>query len=268
MGTVTQHAAKSVLRRKQNGNEKAVTNDGSYSNSARNFVRDVVVRKQSRVIHRIDARTRIERVGFWLVACPRETCVSQPRESFYPYNERMANESAIIVPVGEAEPIVAPLRLQHDKSARLGVPAHITLLYPFLPPHFAESETENLTKLFSAIPAFEFSLIEVRRFPQTAYLHPNEPQRFTEIVRKLLERWPDCRPYNGAYSDIIPHLTVADCADAQTLDMVQEYLLKHLPIACLGKEAWLLFSNDIGFWSRKACFRLGTFQGVRSHETR
>ncbi len=169
----------------------------------------------------------------------------------------MPNESAIIVPVGEAEPIVAPLRLQHDGSARLGVPAHITLLYPFLPPRFAESEIENLVELFSAIPVFEFSLIEVCRFPRTAYLHPNEPQRFTEIVKKLLETWPDCRPYNGAFADIIPHLTVADDADAQTLDMVQERLLKHLPIACVVREAWLLFSNDIGLWSRKACFPLG-----------
>ena len=169
----------------------------------------------------------------------------------------MPNESAIIVPVGEAEPTVAPLRLQYDRSARLGVPAHITLLYPFLPPRFAESEIENLAELFGAIPVFEFSLIEVRRFPRTAYLHPNEPRRFTEIVNKLLERWPDCRPYSGVFADIIPHLTVADDADAQTLDVVEEHLLKHLPITCLVKETWLLFSDDIGLWSRKACFRLG-----------
>ena len=169
----------------------------------------------------------------------------------------MTNESAIIMPVDEAEPTVAPLRLQHDRSARLGVPAHITLLYPFSPPPFAESEIENLAELFSSIPVFEFSLIEMRRFTRTAYLRPNEPRRFTEIVKTLLERWPDCRPYNGAFVDIIPHLTVADHADAQTLDMVEQHLLKHLPITCLAKEAWLLFNNDIGFWSRKACFRLG-----------
>lgn len=151
----------------------------------------------------------------------------------------------------------APLRLQHDRSARLGVPAHITLLCPFLPPRFAESEIENLAEIFGAIPTFEFSLIEVRRFPRTAYLHPDEPQRFTEIIKKLLERWPDCRPYNGAFADIIPHLTVADHADAQTLDMVQEHLLKYLPIACVAREAWLLFSNEIGVWSRQGCFPLG-----------
>src|SRR5437016_8625496 len=148
----------------------------------------------------------------------------------------MPNESAIVIPVGEVEPLVASLRLQHDKSARLGVPAHITLLCPFHPPHMAEKELANLAEIFSAIPAFEFSLIEVRRFPQTAYLHPDVPERFTDIVRKLLEKWPACQPYNGAFSDIIPHLTVADHADTRILEMVQERLLHHLPVACMAKE--------------------------------
>ena len=44
----------------------------------------------------------------------------------------MGNESAIIVPAPEVEPVVGPLRLQFDMGARLGIPAHITLLYPCL----------------------------------------------------------------------------------------------------------------------------------------
>jgi hypothetical protein len=43
-------------------------------------------------------------------------------------------ESAFIVRVPEAEPHVAHLRERFDPMALLGVPAHITLLYPFLSP--------------------------------------------------------------------------------------------------------------------------------------
>ncbi|HEV3039608.1 MAG TPA: 2'-5' RNA ligase family protein [Candidatus Angelobacter sp.] len=168
----------------------------------------------------------------------------------------MPNESAIIMPVGEVEPIVASLRMQYDKSASLGVPAHITLLYPFRPASTAEKEIENLVEFFSAISTFEFSLAEVRRFPRTAYLHPDVPERFTDIIRKLLEKWPDCQPYHGAFQDIIPHLTVADDVDVHELDMVQERLLHRLPVTCIAKEAWLLFSDDNGFWSKKICFPL------------
>ena len=43
-------------------------------------------------------------------------------------------ESAILVPVPEAGPVVGRLRARLDRSASRGVPAHVTVLYPFVPP--------------------------------------------------------------------------------------------------------------------------------------
>jgi len=43
-------------------------------------------------------------------------------------------ESAFIVRVPEAEPRVGALRERFDASVRLGVPAHITVLVPFMSP--------------------------------------------------------------------------------------------------------------------------------------
>lgn len=40
-------------------------------------------------------------------------------------------ESALVVLVPEAEALVKSFRDRHDPSAAAGVPAHITLLYPF-----------------------------------------------------------------------------------------------------------------------------------------
>jgi hypothetical protein len=45
-----------------------------------------------------------------------------------------ASESVVLVPVPEAERVVSPHRAQLDRSAALGVPAHVTVLYPFVPP--------------------------------------------------------------------------------------------------------------------------------------
>jgi hypothetical protein len=42
--------------------------------------------------------------------------------------------SALVVLVLEAEASVKPFRDRHDPSAAAGMPAHITLLYPFKPP--------------------------------------------------------------------------------------------------------------------------------------
>ena len=43
-------------------------------------------------------------------------------------------ESALLVPVPEAEPFVQRHRFRHDSVALRGVPAHITVLFPFVAP--------------------------------------------------------------------------------------------------------------------------------------
>ena len=168
----------------------------------------------------------------------------------------MANESAVIIPVPEVEPIVGPLRLQYDPAAQLGVPAHITLLYPFCPRHAVAGEIDALRDVCASLAAFAFAFTEVRRFTATAYLHPDRSTMFAQITRALVNKWPECRPYGGAFSDIIPHLTVADKVDGETLDAVEAALRDQLPIKCIAKEVWLLTSDDGEMWSRRAFFPL------------
>ena len=43
-------------------------------------------------------------------------------------------ETALLLPVPAAESSVGQHRARLDQAARDGVPAHITVLYPFLPP--------------------------------------------------------------------------------------------------------------------------------------
>jgi hypothetical protein len=168
----------------------------------------------------------------------------------------MGNESAVIVPIPEVEPFVGPLRLQYDASARLGVPAHITLLYPFCAAEAADEAIPRLTEVFALIESFDFAFTEVRRFPATAYLHPDKAEAFVEMIRALSETWPDCKPYGGAFTSIVPHLTVADRVDGEILAAVEDSLRRHLPIACVAREAWLMTSDAAGMWSRKARFSL------------
>ncbi len=43
-------------------------------------------------------------------------------------------QSAVLVPVPEAERVVSRHRIRLDPAAELGVPAHVTVLYPFVAP--------------------------------------------------------------------------------------------------------------------------------------
>jgi 2'-5' RNA ligase len=168
----------------------------------------------------------------------------------------MGNESALIIPVPEVEPLVGPLRLRYDHAARLGVPAHITLLYPFHLPQVIDREIKILEELCASIKLIPFSFTEVRYFPATAYLHPDRPEPFAQIIRTLMKMWPDCQPYGGAFRDIVPHLTVADQVDAETLRAAGDSICPRLPIECVAREICLLTSDPAGVWSKKASFPL------------
>ncbi len=169
----------------------------------------------------------------------------------------MPSESAIVVPVPEAERTVGRWRMQFEPVASRGIPAHITVLYPFLPPSQLSGEVQRLRQLFATVRAFQFSLTQVRRFPANAYLHPEPADLFVELTKKVAEEWPEFPPYGAMYSSIIPHLTIADRCEDDVLNRVMKDVETALPIACVASEVWLLSSDVQGEWSVRETFRLG-----------
>ena len=69
----------------------------------------------------------------------------------------LALESALVILVPEAEALVGSFRDLHDAGAAVGVPAHITVLYPFKPPdEIDEAVLERLRHLILAVRAIQF----------------------------------------------------------------------------------------------------------------
>lgn len=78
-------------------------------------------------------------------------------------------ETALIVPVPEAEPLVGRHRRILDHSAPWGVPAHVTVLYPFLPPDRVTGEAiEDVRGCLTAVEAFSCTFSDVRWFGEDA----------------------------------------------------------------------------------------------------
>ena len=75
-------------------------------------------------------------------------------------------ESALLVPVPQAESVVQGFRARFDPSAPLGVPAHITVLYPFLVPEALDQPNiDELAAIFAGVAPFPFTLGQRRPFP-------------------------------------------------------------------------------------------------------
>jgi hypothetical protein len=144
--------------------------------------------------------------------------------------------TALIVPVPEAEQQVGELRLAHDSSAALGVPAHVTILFPFL--DTAELDEAAVADLLSGFPAFDFELDRVERFPDgTTWLRPAPSAPFADLTAAVWQRWPERPPYEGAHDVVIPHLTLSETPiDVQL----------QLPIAARAREVTLIEQDEPG----------------------
>ncbi len=172
----------------------------------------------------------------------------------------MAGETALILPVPEAEHLVARWRGRYDKSAAAGVPAHVTILYPFLDPSgVAASDTAALRTFFSAQTALDVAFARSARFgDRILYLAPEPEEPLLALLRRVWDGWPHCVPYGGAVprDAVRPHLTVADGAAPDELDRIEARLRDGLPVRARLAEARLI-ENRSGRWETRESFRIG-----------
>jgi 2'-5' RNA ligase len=160
-------------------------------------------------------------------------------------------ESALIVRVAAAEPYVAGLRERFDPVAPLGVPAHVTILVPFVPPErIDDGVVRRLRDALDGTRPFPFRLAEVRCFPDVVYLAPEPAEPFLVLTSAVHRAFPECPPYGGAHASVVPHLTVAHVfGDAQRT--VADELRRALPRPH-GIEArcdeLVLIENTTGRW--------------------
>ena len=164
--------------------------------------------------------------------------------------------SALIVAVPEAEPLVHVWRLRHDNAA-LGIPAHITVIFPFVPAEeLGEELVDELRKLFATQPAFSFTLARVARFPEVAWLAPEPDEPFRRLTNLIFLRYPEYPPYEGIHDDVIPHLSVGR-GDRAFQDEVDDALTAHLPIEARVNDVTLIVEDDSGQWRSAERFPLG-----------
>ena len=146
-------------------------------------------------------------------------------------DRHVVGTTALVVTVSEAEPVVHEWRGRHDPSAAAGMPAHVTVLYPWLDEAAIDDGVdEALAALVAAEPEFDLRLGEIGRFAGTLYLRPDPAEPFRRLTAAVAATWPDHPPYGGAYDDVVPHLTVADREAEDVLDRVEAALAGFTPI--------------------------------------
>ncbi|WP_205707840.1 2'-5' RNA ligase family protein [Kineococcus vitellinus] len=126
--------------------------------------------------------------------------------------------SAVIVPVPAAEHAVAAHRAHLDRAAGWGVPAHLTVLHPFLPPsQLDEQALSALAAAAATVGGFDVTFAATAWFgAEVLWLAPTPEQPLRQLTAAVFSAFPDHPPYGGAHgtdpADVQPHLTVAERA--------------------------------------------------------
>ncbi len=175
-------------------------------------------------------------------------------------------ESALLLPVPAAESAVAHHRAHLDVSAWDGVPAHITVLYPFLPPAAIDAEAlASVRRLIAGFPAFDFELDRIGWFGDSVtWLGPRDPAPFRSLTDAAFAAFPSCPPYGGQHDDVIPHLTIGHRGGTDALRQAAADVSVRLPIRARAAEVILMTGPRPGDgpgppaqWHTSAAFRLG-----------
>jgi 2'-5' RNA ligase len=165
----------------------------------------------------------------------------------------------LIVEVPEAEPAVLQFRERLDASAMFGVPAHITVLFPFMPPHAIDAAVlAELEQLFAGAHRFSVRLDHTDWFgDEVLWLAPQDPAPFRALTKRVHAAFPAFPPFEGQFDDVVPHLTVGDRQPLSDLRAAEAAVQAHLPVQARVTAVTLITKPAAGGrWSRTASFSL------------
>lgn len=157
--------------------------------------------------------------------------------------------TGLVVLVPEAEPVVGEWRSSLDPSAANGMPAHVTVLFPwFRARELTPSLLVELGAVAAACPAFDARFERVDRFEETLWLAPSPPEPFASLTEAVRRRWPQHPPFEGRYETVVPHLTIGDGIDPAGHAHVVTDVERRLPVSCRVDELALMAQDRADRW--------------------
>jgi 2'-5' RNA ligase len=117
----------------------------------------------------------------------------------------------------------------------MGVPAHVTVLYPFAPPNEVDdSVVSRLKAVFASAAPFDCAFDRCAWFGEDVlWLAPDRDQPFRDLTNRVAAEFLSYLPYGGEHGEVIPHLTIGESRRGTTDDLrsAEADVRRKLPIA-------------------------------------
>jgi 2'-5' RNA ligase len=160
-------------------------------------------------------------------------------------------ETAVLVLVPEAERVVASHRADLDPASGLGVPAHVTVLYPFVPPERVDDGViSDLAGAVSSVACFDVTFARLRWFERSVlWLAPEPADPFVALTAAVQRAFPRYLPYRGAHPDLVPHLTIGQNQPYPAFESACRAIRPSLPFTARISSAVLMQGSlEPGTW--------------------
>jgi 2'-5' RNA ligase len=164
----------------------------------------------------------------------------------------------LIIPMLAAEGVVGGWRQSLDPSAAAGVPAHITIHFPWVPADQVDHPVlRDLEEMVTAIPPFEVVFDRIGWFDRDVlWLDPDPKEPFIAMAAQSAARWPDQPQYGGQFESVIPHLTIG-IGNRDELHRAQARLAQVLPIHDVVTQVWWITRTGAERWVVRHSVDLG-----------
>jgi hypothetical protein len=161
--------------------------------------------------------------------------------------------TAILINFPEVDAVVGPWRASMDPSASWGIPAHVTVMYPFIPAaSITDGVVTRLRRIFRRYDPFDSTFDRCEWFAdELLWLRPSHAEVFQRMTADVEEEFPTVRLYGGAFDEVIPHLTVGDArvATRPELAAAESAVAGALPVSEIADHALVMAgTQQPGSW--------------------
>ncbi len=95
----------------------------------------------------------------------------------------------------------------------------------------SKEDLADAAAVFSGVEPFDLTFAQLDRFPDVIYLVPEPDELLGSLMERTAAAFPDTPPYEGLFTDVVPHLTVVKVDEGAPLDD-----LEHEIASALGPE--------------------------------
>lgn len=158
-----------------------------------------------------------------------------------------------------ADAVFGEHRRRLASDAPLGVPAHFTVLFPFVPLDEIDDEVRGtVSTAVGSIRPFDVELTTAAWFgDDVLWLAPESDAPLREVTDAVESAFPSLRPYGGAHAETIPHLTIGDGKPRHMLATAEREVTRYLPHTEHVDAVTLLAERSDGTWHPLDVFDFG-----------